>query len=89
MPSSYQSTEWVLWLSLQNACSQPVNSCLSNQLKDLADGDDARIKRGDTPLYYVSRWGGGRTGAKQVRWSHTVESLADHLGLDLAALIEG
>lgn len=51
---------------MQNACSQPVGSCLGSQIKDLAEADDARIKLGTTPLYYVSRWGGGRASARQV-----------------------
>lgn len=50
---------------LQNACTQPVGSCLANQLKDLKTADDALIARGTTPLRYVTRWGGGNPSARQ------------------------
>ena len=52
--------------AMQNACSQPVGSCLTNQLKDLKAADDALIARGTTPLRYVTRWGGGNPSARQV-----------------------
>lgn len=73
---------------MQNACSQPVNSCLANQLSDLATADDKRVAAGSTPQYYVSRWGGGRAGAKQASrclvatfrraWSLVVTRLDKH-----------
>ena len=53
-------------MAAQNACSQPVGSCLANQLADLVAADTARATAGTTPLYFVSRWGGGQPGANQV-----------------------
>ena len=50
----------------QNQCTQPVGSCLANQLTGLKASDDARILAGTTPVYYVSRWGGGLPEARQV-----------------------
>ena len=51
---------------LQEGCQQPQGSCLSNQLYDLYQADVKRISQGTTPVNFVSRWGGGQPGAKQV-----------------------
>ena len=53
-------------LALQSACSQPVGSCLANQLAELYAADVARVQAGTTPLYLISRWGGGQAGVNQV-----------------------
>ena len=50
----------------QNACKRPVGSCLGGQLTNLAAADKARSAAGSTPLYMISRYGGGATNAKQV-----------------------
>lgn len=50
----------------QNKCSQAVGSCLHGQLADLYQADKARAAAGTTPLYFVSAWGGGQPGARQV-----------------------
>ena len=52
---------------LQSPCNQLIGSCLNNQLYDLYNADIVRIKAGTTPLYMVSRWGGGNPNAKQVQ----------------------
>lgn len=49
----------------QNACTQPAGTCLANQLADLAAADAAREAAGKGPLYRLTRWGGGRPGARQ------------------------
>jgi Male gamete fusion factor len=51
---------------LQNACKRPVGSCLGYQLTDLAAADSARTAAGTTPLYMISRYGGGASNTKQV-----------------------
>ncbi|KAK9805195.1 hypothetical protein WJX72_005302 [[Myrmecia] bisecta] len=48
------------------ACAQLPGSCLDSQLQDLYNADVARTKAGTTPRYFVTRWGGGLPGAKQV-----------------------
>ncbi|KAK9858858.1 hypothetical protein WJX84_008886 [Apatococcus fuscideae] len=48
-----------------SACSQVVGSCLNNQIYDLAVADQVRVAAGTTPLYLVSRYGGGLPGATQ------------------------
>lgn len=54
----------LLWM--QSPCSQPVGTCLQNQLTDLYAADVTRSTKGITPIYFVSRWGGGKAGAQQV-----------------------
>lgn len=51
---------------LQSPCNQLLQSCLANQLYDYYNADLARIAAGTTPLYMVSRWGGGNPNAQQV-----------------------
>ena len=53
-------------IAAQSACSQVVGSCLGSQIFDLAVADNTRIAAGTTPLYLVSRYGGGLPGATQV-----------------------
>ncbi len=53
-------------MAVQSACSQVVGSCLSSQIFDLAVADNTRVAAGTTPLYLVSRYGGGLPGATQV-----------------------
>jgi hypothetical protein len=43
-----------------------VGSCLANQLADLYAADMKRIAAGTTPVYFISRWGGGQPGFNQV-----------------------
>ena len=43
-----------------------MGSCLGGQLTDLAAADKARTAAGSTPLYMISRYGGGATNTKQV-----------------------
>ena len=50
----------------QSPCDQPEGSCLSNQLYGYYTADLQRIAAGTTPLYMVSRWGGGLPNAQQV-----------------------
>jgi len=52
---------------LQSPCNQLLQSCLANQLYDYYNADLARIAAGTTPLYMVSRWGGGNPNAQQVQ----------------------
>lgn len=52
--------------ALQSPCNQPLQSCLANSLYDYFNADLARIAAGTTPLYMVSRWGGGNPNAQQV-----------------------
>ncbi|KAK9799370.1 hypothetical protein WJX73_004741 [Symbiochloris irregularis] len=58
-------TSYTAFETQPNACSQPVGSCLANQIADLAAADDKLIALGSTPLYYVTRWGGGNAAANQ------------------------
>ena len=53
-------------LCMQSPCSQPASSCLQNQLTDLYAADVTRSTKGVTPIYFISRWGGGKAGAQQV-----------------------
>lgn len=43
-----------------------MGSCLGGQLTDLAAADKARAAAGTTPLYLISRYGGGGANTKQV-----------------------
>ncbi len=54
---------------VQNACYQLPGTCLANQLDDLTVADLARAAAGTTPLYLVGRYGGGISGATQVKLS--------------------
>ena len=47
-------------------CNQLPQSCLGNQLKDLYNADMARVAAGQTPQYFISRYGGGGSGGNQV-----------------------
>ena len=53
----------------QAGCQQPEGTCLANQLADYYNADIERIGMGTTPLYFVSRWGGGQPGAQQASTS--------------------
>ena len=53
-------------VGLQGGCQQPQGTCLAHQLADYYNADMARIGMGTTPVYFVSRWGGGQPGAQQV-----------------------
>ena len=52
-----------LW---QDACNLLPQSCLANQLKDLYTADQARVAAGQTPLYFITRYGGGANNSNQV-----------------------
>ena len=52
-------------LAVQNACKRAVGSCLGNQLSDMAAADTARAAKGSTPLYFITRYGGGNTAPTQ------------------------
>lgn len=54
-------------LAVQNACKRAVGTCLGNQLSDMAAADTARTANGNTPLYFITRYGGGTTAPTQAQ----------------------
>ena len=50
----------------QNPCGQQKGSCTANSLWNYYQADLNAMKIGTTPLYLVSRWGGGQPSATQV-----------------------